>query len=194
MFVCRSVGLSVCLSKKHCPNFFSLTMILCLNDNISGSGKNRRTIHPVLSSGTIRLDYFAWNPFQQELQEVQKFPIKIFWIIGARNFEMMNRTELSNKIIWYLIWISTFLVELHLNDVPEVLLVIGFRYFLVFSIMRKSISTLLILVSFMKFCVARTFLIGLHSPRWCSRCSPGGWINLFYKLVDKYRKKIHWQN
>ena len=41
--------------------------------------------------------------------------MKIFWIIGARNF----------KVSFYLM--LTFTVELHLDDVPEVLLVVGVK-------------------------------------------------------------------
>ena len=50
--------------------------------------------------------------------------LKMFWIIGAWNFEIQNY-EIENKIE---IWISTFLVELHQDDVLKVLLVVGLKF------------------------------------------------------------------
>ena len=35
----------------------------------------------------------------------------------------------SDSIMWYHIWISTFLIELHLDDVLEVLLVVGSKIY-----------------------------------------------------------------
>ena len=37
-----------------------------------------------------------------------------------------KKAEVSNKRIWYF-WISAFLVELHLDDMFEVLLVVGVK-------------------------------------------------------------------
>ena len=56
------------------------------------------------------------------------------------------------------------------------------------------------------FCLLWNFvyleLFGGTSPRWCSRGSPGGWIEknwkklkyyFFTKIVDNYHWKIHWK-
>ena len=85
--------------------------------------------------------YHIWNKEEQELHEVWNFPIEKFCNIGAKNVEnkvfyfffwivwiMENSTkkkELSNKIIWYQIWI---LVELHLKDILKVLLLVGVEF------------------------------------------------------------------
>ena len=75
--------------------------------------------------------------YKQELQEVLKFPIEIFWNVEAR---------------WS--W-------------PQ---------------KCANISTLPVILSFMKFCVARTFFCRT-SPICCSWGSPGGWIKVSFRYL-----------
>ena len=90
-------------------------------------------------------------------------------------------------IIRYPIWISTFLVELNLDDVLEVLRVVGSEIYknVTWRYQRKvkRIKDNMILKLYFDL-PCRT------SPWWCSRGSPGGWIKIT-NFVDKYHRKMH---